>query len=47
MGPHLATATFEIGDTNLVKEKSNNVDIYWRKTAGKFTYYGQFLLQPD
>ena len=43
MGPHLATATFEIGDTNLVKEKSNNVDIYWRKTAGKFTFTANFF----
>ena len=43
MGPHLATATFEIGDTNLDKEKSNNVDIYWRKTAGKFTVTANFF----
>ena len=43
LGPHLATATFEIGDTNLVKEKSNNIDIYWRKTAGKFTVTANFF----
>ena len=43
MGPHLATATFEIGDTNLDKEKSNNVDIYWRKTTGKFTLTANFF----
>ena len=43
MGPHLATATFEIGDTNLDKEKSNNIDIYWRKTAGKFTVTANFF----
>ena len=36
-GPHLATATFEIGDANLAKEKSNNIDVYWRKTSGRFT----------
>ena len=36
-GPHLATATFEIGDADLVKEKSNNIDVYWRKTSGRFT----------
>ena len=43
LGPHLATATFEIGDTNLDKEKSNNVDIYWRKTTGKFTLTANFF----
>ena len=42
-GPHLATTTFEIGDANLDKEKSNNVDIYWRKTAGKFTVSANFF----
>ena len=42
-GPHLATATFEIGDANLDKEKSNNIDIYWRKTAGKFTASANFF----
>ena len=38
LGPHLATGTFEVGDTALSREKSNNVDIYWRKTTGKFTF---------
>ncbi|MYH69495.1 MAG: TonB-dependent receptor [Gammaproteobacteria bacterium] len=42
-GPHLATTTFEIGDTGLAKEKSNNVDIYWRKTAGKLTVSANFF----
>ena len=42
-GPHLATATFEIGDADLDKEKSNNVDIYWRKTAGQFTVSANFF----
>ena len=42
-GPHLATTTFEIGDANLDKEKSNNIDIYWRKTAGKFTVSANFF----
>ena len=42
-GPHLATATFEIGDTGLNKEKSNNIDIYWRKTAGMFTATANFF----
>ena len=42
-GPHLATATFEIGDANLDKEKSNNIDIYWRKTAGQFTLTANFF----
>ena len=43
LGPHLATTTFEIGDTGLDKEKSNNIDIYWRKTAGKFTVSANFF----
>ena len=43
LGPHLATATFEVGDTNLDKEKSNNIDIYWRKTTGKFTFTANFF----
>ena len=42
-GPHLATATFEIGDANLDKEKSNNIDVYWRKTAGLFTVTANFF----
>ena len=42
-GPHLATATFEIGDTNLDKEKSNNIDLYWRKTTGKITFTANFF----
>ena len=42
-GPHLATTTFEIGDTGLAREKSNNIDIYWRKTAGTFTVSANFF----
>ena len=42
-GPHLATATFELGDVNLEKEKSNNIDIYWRKTTGRFTLTANFF----
>ena len=42
-GPHLATATFEIGDANLDKEKSNNIDVYWRKTTGMFTVTANFF----
>ena len=42
-GPHLATATFEIGDVNLDKEKSNNIDVYWRKTTGRFTATANFF----
>ena len=36
-GPHLATTTFEYGDTELGKEKSTNIDFYWRKTTGRLT----------
>ena len=31
------------GDANLDKEKSNNIDIYWRKTAGQFTLTANFF----
>ena len=34
-GPHLATNTFEIGDENLGEETSYNLDVFWRKTAGR------------
>ena len=37
-GPHLATNTFEIGNPNLVKETSNNLDLTLRKFAGKTTF---------
>ena len=43
LGPHLATGTFEVGDTALSREKSNNIDIYWRKTTGKFTFTANFF----
>jgi iron complex outermembrane receptor protein len=33
-GPHAATATFDIGSTSLSKEKSRNIDLGLRKTAG-------------
>ncbi len=36
-GPHLATTTFEYGDTELSKEKSTNIDFYWRKATGRLT----------
>ncbi|MCY4210094.1 MAG: TonB-dependent receptor, partial [Gammaproteobacteria bacterium] len=42
-GPHLATTTYEIGAADLAKEKSNNIDIYWRKTAGKLTASANFF----
>ncbi len=37
-GQHLATTTFEVGDPGLHKEKSTNIDIYWRKIAGRLTF---------
>ena len=37
-GPHIATNTFEMGDPELVKEKANNIDVYLRKSAGRFTF---------
>ena len=42
-GPHLATTTFEVGNPNLEKEKSINIDIYLRKTTGKFTFTANFF----
>ncbi|MDY0964524.1 TonB-dependent receptor [Massilia sp. CFBP9026] len=37
-GPHLATNTYEIGNPNLVKETSNNLDLTLRKFAGRTTF---------
>ena len=37
-GPHLASNTFEIGDANLGEETSHNVDIFWRKSAGRYRF---------
>ena len=33
-GPHLATNSFEIGNTSLVKEKANSFDVFFRKRGG-------------
>jgi len=33
-GPHAATATFDVGDASLSKEKSRNIDLGLRKTTG-------------
>ncbi|EAR20514.1 TonB-dependent receptor [Nitrococcus mobilis] len=37
-GPHFATGTFEIGDTRLNAETSNNLDLSLRKTDGRLTW---------
>jgi iron complex outermembrane receptor protein len=37
-GPHAATATFEVGERNLSKEVSRNVDFSLRKTAGTWRW---------
>ncbi|WP_319742092.1 TonB-dependent receptor domain-containing protein [Pigmentiphaga sp.] len=37
-GLHLATATYEVGNANLKKETSNNVDLTLRKFAGPTTF---------
>ncbi|WP_020654829.1 TonB-dependent receptor domain-containing protein [Massilia niastensis] len=37
-GVHLATATYEIGNPDLVKETSNNLDLTLRKFAGPTTF---------
>ncbi|WP_338762626.1 TonB-dependent receptor [Massilia sp. METH4] len=37
-GIHLATSTWEVGNENLTKETSNNVDITLRKFAGPTTF---------
>lgn len=36
-GPHLATRAFEIGDPDLIKEKSLGVDLSLRKRTGRLT----------
>jgi len=46
-GPHLATQSFELGNTNLNKESANNIDVSLRKHQGnvKFTlnaFYNSF-----
>ena len=42
-GPHLATSTFEVGEPNLNRETSINIDLYWRKTAGRLTFSANFF----
>lgn len=37
-GPHLAAQSFEVGDRNLKKETSGNVDLSIRKTSGTLQY---------
>ncbi len=56
-GPHLATGTFEIGDTTLDEEDANNIEFHWAKTEGRLTvranvFYNQindfiFLQEQD
>lgn len=42
-GPHLATLSFDVGDSALGKEKSSGIDLYWRKTDGRFTFSANFF----
>jgi len=37
-GPHLATGTFEIGDSSLDEETSNNLDLSLHKTTGNMSW---------
>lgn len=37
-GPHLATNTFEIGNSNLGDETSHNIDVFWRKNVGRVSF---------
>lgn len=37
-GPHLASNTFEIGNPNLGEETSHNLDVFWRKNAGRVRF---------
>ncbi|MEQ8662764.1 MAG: TonB-dependent receptor, partial [Gammaproteobacteria bacterium] len=37
-GPHLATNTFEIGDPTLGEETSTNIDVSWRRSAGRYRF---------
>lgn len=36
-GPHAATESFEIGDKNLKKERSQSAELFWRHKAGLVT----------
>jgi iron complex outermembrane receptor protein len=47
-GPHLASSTFEVGESGLTEETSRHIDIGFRKTAGPVTwtvtaFYTSFL----
>lgn len=37
-GPHLATGTFELGETSLDEETANNFDLTLRKESGRFQW---------
>src|SRR5262249_23715120 len=37
-GPHAATGTFEIGDSDLGKETANNFDLTFKKSDGRWTW---------
>jgi len=37
-GPHESTATFDIGDPDLKKERSHNIELTLQKTEGKFRW---------
>lgn len=37
-GPHLATISFDIGDSNLKKETSGSIDLHWARTEGRYTF---------
>lgn len=38
-GPHPGTHSFEIGDPDLVKEKSEGIELTVRKSGGRFTFH--------
>jgi iron complex outermembrane recepter protein len=42
-GPHIGTVTFEIGDQNLTRERSNGVEFSLRQRAGRLRLNGSFF----
>ncbi|MEZ5344746.1 MAG: TonB-dependent receptor [Pyrinomonadaceae bacterium] len=42
-GPHIGTVTFEVGDQNLGRERSNGFELSLRQNAGRFRFNGSFF----
>ena len=42
-GPHIGTVTFEIGDTNLERERSNGFELSFRQNSSRVRFNGSFF----